>query len=397
MRKKQAYATQPSSGRRLTIFLLLLVATFALSVLALPYTNKVSGFVYAVFFIGFGEEILFRGYVQGRLNEAFGLPYKFLGVSCGAGLIITALLFAMMHALAGGVPLDLWWGLWTFFGSDNLGQVLLDPRNILIFAGYLIVTGVLSLFMDSIIRQSQERRRLIEELEATREELATEERRAGMLEERGRLAREIHDTLAQGFISIVTHLEAAEEALATGDEAVRMHLDQARRTARESLSEARRVVRALRPELLEGSSLPEALERLAGRWSEETGVRAEVEVSGDPRPLSQELQVTLFRAAQEALTNARKHARAAGVTLTLSYIGDLVVLDVQDDGEGFDPDLASAASEGGLGLRSMRERVERLGGRLLVESSPGEGTTLVIELPVGVEEEPAIADAEKTS
>ena len=287
--------------------------------------------------------------------------------------------------------------IWLGAGSDNLGQVLLDPRNILIFAGYLIVTGVLSLFMDSIIRQSQERRRLIEELEATREELATEERRAGMLEERGRLAREIHDTLAQGFISIVTHLEAAEEALATGDEAGRMHLDQARRTARESLSEARRVVRALRPELLEGSSLPEALERLAGRWSEETGVRAEVEVSGDPRQLSQELQVTLFRAAQEALTNARKHARAAGVTLTLSYIGDLVVLDVQDDGEGFDPDLASAASEGGFGLRYMRERVERLGGRLLVESSPGEGTTLVIELPVGVEEEPAIADAEKTS
>ena len=121
LRKKPAYATQPSSGRRLAIFLLLLVATFALSVLALPYTNKVSGFVYAVFFIGFGEEILFRGYVQGRLNEAFGLPYKFLGVSCGAGLIITALLFAMMHALAGGVPLDLWWGLWTFFGGLLFG------------------------------------------------------------------------------------------------------------------------------------------------------------------------------------------------------------------------------------------------------------------------------------
>jgi signal transduction histidine kinase len=253
-----------------------------------------------------------------------------------------------------------------------------------------ISAGVLSilfgaffgLWIDSIIRQSEERQRLIEELKSTRKELAAEERRTGMLEERGRLAREIHDTLAQGFIGIVTHLEAAEEKLPPATKPVQRHLDQALRAARENLIEARRLVAALRPEILEGSSLPEALGRLAARWSEASGVPTEVKVTGDPGQLPQELQVTLLWAAQEALSNAHKHAHASHVTLTLSFMEDLVVLDVQDDGAGFDPELAQNRSESRFGLRAMRERVEQFGGRLLVESAPGEGTTLAVQLPL---------------
>ena len=139
-----------------------------------------------------------------------------------------------------------------------------------------------ALWINSIIEQSQKRQQLIKELESTREELAARQRRAGILEERSRLAREIHDTLAQGFISIVTHLEAAEGALSPGSDQARRHLQQARRTARENLVEARHLVAALRPEILEGISLSGALGRLAQRWSEETGILAAVPPSCAP-------------------------------------------------------------------------------------------------------------------
>ena len=240
-----------------------------------------------------------------------------------------------------------------------------------------------ALWIDSIINQSEDRQRLIEELEETRADLAAAEREAGTLEERGRLAREIHDTLAQGFTSVVAHLEAAEGALKPGNDPALWHLDQARLTARENLVEARHLVAALRPEILEGSSLAEALKRLTARWSEETGIPATLTVTGEGRPLPQEAQVALLRATQEAFSNVRKHARASGVTATLSYMEDVVVLDVQDDGRGFDPDRVAVDDERGFGLRAMRERVEALGGSLLVESEPGAGSTLVVGLPTG--------------
>jgi len=215
---------------------------------------------------------------------------------------------------------------------------------------------------------------------------------AAVLEERQRLAREIHDTLAQDSASIVMHLEAAEGAL-QGDShedtdslaAVQEHLDQARRTARESLAQARRLVWALRPDLLEGASLPTALERVVTRWSRENSVGASATTTGTPYRLPAEVEVTLLRAAQEALTNIRKHAGANQVAVTLSYMGDVVVLDVQDDGLGFSPPgpagPPAGQARGGFGLTAMRERVEQLGGMLLIESAPGEGTTLVVEIP----------------
>ena len=199
-----------------------------------------------------------------------------------------------------------------------------------------------------------------------------------VLEERQRLAREIHDTLAQDFTSIVTHLEAAESALDTDPEVARTHLDRARRAAREGLTEARRLVWALRPDILTGTDLPGALKRVAHRWSEETGVTAHVTVTGTPRPLPADADVVLLRAAQEALHNVRKHARASRVDVTLTYLDDRVILDVQDDGVGFDPTHLDVAP--GLGLRGMRERVEARGGHLIIESAPGEGTTVAVVL-----------------
>lgn len=211
--------------------------------------------------------------------------------------------------------------------------------------------------------------------------LIEEARRSGMIGERKRLAREIHDTLIQGFASIVVNLEAAEGALEDAPGPVSLHLDGARTTAREGLAEARRIVWALGPQALDGCPLPEALSWLVARWSEGNRIRAEVAVTGGAIPLPTEAEVTLLRAAQEALNNVGKHARAGRTVLTLSYMGDRVTLDVMDDGVGFEPnDSPAAGVNGGFGLRAMRERVEAVGGTLLVESEPGAGTTLAVEL-----------------
>lgn len=220
-------------------------------------------------------------------------------------------------------------------------------------------------------------------------QLIEQAQQAGVSNERQRLAREIHDTLAQSFTSIVMKLEAAEAALHSDLTSVQRFLDQARSIARESLAEARRLMWALRPESLERSSLPDALARLAERWSEESGANASTTVTGTPHPLPPHIETTLLRVAQEALTNCRKYAQARQVVLTLSYMNNLVALNVQDDGIGFDPaELrpdSSDQSTGGFGLVGMRERVAQLRGTLLVESAPGEGTTLMVAIPVAAD------------
>ena len=240
---------------------------------------------------------------------------------------------------------------------------------------------ILGVWITAIIGQSTRRRQLIEQLEATQAELAAAERRAGILEERQRLARDIHDTLAQGFTSIVMHLEAADQALPDDLDTLQKHLDRARGTARTSLEEARRVVHALRPHSLDQRSLPDAIERTAVRWQEETGIPLTTTTTGDPIPLHPDIEVTLLRATQEALANIRKHAQATAVQLTLSYIDDVVVLDVQDNGVAFAGAAASPLS-GGYGLQAMRERAEQCGGSVTVESEPGEGTTVVVSIPI---------------
>lgn len=268
----------------------------------------------------------------------------------------------------------------------------------------LLAVGVCilcSLWVDAIMRQSLDRHRLIEELEATRADLAAAERQAGTLTERERLAREIHDTLAQDVTSVVMLLEAADAELApgheTGQAAARRHLGHALRTARDTLAEARRFVWALQPDALERGSLADALGRLADTLAEETGMTARFLVSGEPQPLPASTEIALLRAAQEGTANIRRHARAREAVLTLSYLDDRVILDVRDDGDGFDAAAVVAAGiadrpgevatrpevGGGLGLRGLEARLTMLGGGLEVESTPGEGTVLVAQVPIG--------------
>lgn len=268
--------------------------------------------------------------------------------------------------------------------NDTGGSFKLTDPVIWLFFFMVLVSIVLGFWISNIIEQSTQRRHLIEQLEATQAELTAAERREGVLEERQRLAREIHDTLAQGFTSIIMHLEAAEQAIAD-PKTVQKHIDRARSTARTNLDDARRVVRDLKPDSLEKQTLPEAIERTALHWGEETGIPVTAKATGNPIPLHPNIEVTLLRAAQEALHNIRKHAQATEVQLTLSYMGDLVMLDVQDDGLGLDGAEPSPFSSG-FGLEAMRERVEACGGTLTLESDPGEGTTVVITIPLSIEE-----------
>jgi signal transduction histidine kinase len=243
----------------------------------------------------------------------------------------------------------------------------------------------------ALAHQNAERQRLIDQLEATRAELAAVERRAGVLTERQRLAREIHDTLTQGFASIAMLLEAARAA-GTSPGAADRHLDAALRSARDNLTESRRLVWALRPDVLADAGLPEAAGQLVERFREDAGVDAELVVTGTARPLDPETETALLRVAQESLANVRKHARAHRVTITLSYMNDVTVLDVQDDGVGFPATPADRVDmSGGLGVPAMRERAAELGGHLTIETAPGEGTTVAVEVPARAREPRAVA------
>jgi signal transduction histidine kinase len=220
----------------------------------------------------------------------------------------------------------------------------------------------------------------IAENEGLHRQLLVQAREAGVLDERRRMAREIHDTLAQGLTGIVTQLQAAEQAASRppGEPpGWQRHVTAATRLARESLAEARRSVDALRPEPLEGCRLSEALAGVAERWTYLNGIPAQVTTTGAARPVDPEAEFALLRAAQEALANVARHAHATRVGLTISYMENEVALDVRDDGVGFDPDLP----EHGFGLVAMRQRIAALSGTLQVESEPGGGTAISACVP----------------
>ncbi|WP_420640817.1 histidine kinase [Candidatus Leptofilum sp.] len=225
--------------------------------------------------------------------------------------------------------------------------------------------------------------------------LVAQAKETAVLRERQRMAREIHDTLAQGFTSIVMHLEAAEQALPDDPNTLTRHITQAKSTARDNLTQARRVVEDLRPEVLESAPLFQAIERVVERWAQHSGILATFKMTGQVQPLHPEVEVTLLRATQEALANVRKHAQASETQVTLSYLGDVVILDVQDDGRGFAAENGQAgtaasahsgqAVSGGFGLVAMRQRIDELAGELVIESDPAEGTTLMVSIPTGAQ------------
>jgi signal transduction histidine kinase/sugar lactone lactonase YvrE len=208
------------------------------------------------------------------------------------------------------------------------------------------------------------------------------ERFALVLEERARLAREIHDTLAQGFVGISSQLDAVALTLRDHADLAAKHLELARKMARHSLTEARRAVMDLRDSALEGQELTSALSEAARQWTAGSPVRVQVDVSGNGRKLPEEMEQNLLRIAQEAVTNTVKHARANQVRIRLDVEPRQLSMIVSDDGAGFEQTEAFSEVGGHFGLLGMRERAERLGGELHLKSQPGQGTKVEVTVPL---------------
>lgn len=246
----------------------------------------------------------------------------------------------------------------------------------LVGAGVALLIG---LGYRALAREAVEREALVAELLATRDRLAATEHEQGVLAERARLAREIHDTVAQGLSSIQMLLHAAERADA--DRPGLEHIRLARETAADGLADTRRFIRELTPPSLD-QGLGAALGRLADQQWSRDGLAVHIEVPEVRLPM--DVQTALLRIAQGAVANVVQHARAATVRLSLTVDGREARLTVEDDGVGFDPVTARerAGSTDSFGLRAMEDRVGQFGGRLEIDSLPGRGTTLVAVLGV---------------
>lgn len=256
-----------------------------------------------------------------------------------------------------------------------------DPVQL---AGPVGVALVTVLAYRALDRESRARQELLDRLLDARADLAEEQHRTGALAERTRLSREIHDSVGQGLSSINLLLQAADQEWERRPAAARDHVRTAAATAREGLDEVRRVVRDLAPADLDGDvsgmALPEALRR-AALLAMPDG-RVEVRVDGTPVPVRADLAAALVRTARGALANVREHAGATRVAVTITFHSEELILDVRDDGRGFDPARVRPQGTRGRGLAGIRERVQALGGTVEVESAAGEGTTLTVHFPL---------------
>jgi signal transduction histidine kinase len=241
----------------------------------------------------------------------------------------------------------------------------------------LVFSLLLGFWISQIIDQSVGRAELIAELEQARADLAVAERARGVADERERLAREIHDTLAQGFTSVVMLAQAAAPLVERDPARATRQLGLIEDVARENLAEARALVAASTPAGLHGGTLPDAVRRVADRFAQETGIGVDADVAPVTH-LDRDREVVVLRAVQEALSNVRRHAGARHVAVRLVEDADGTTVEVGDDGAGFSADRRHA----GYGLAGMRARVGEVGGELDVVSTPGGGTRLTVRLPV---------------
>ncbi|WP_432935585.1 sensor histidine kinase [Kribbella sp. CA-253562] len=265
---------------------------------------------------------------------------------------------------------------WTRMAERLDPTIVLGPACIAVLA----VGAYRALERDAVARQL-----LLDDLHATQGDLADAQHQAGVLSERARLSREIHDSVAQGLSSINLLLQAAEREWDDRPAAAREHAAQAAATARDGLDEVRRVVRDLAPAELASAgrpALPGALRETCERLAGVSGVDIRVQVHGTPVSLGPEVDTALLRTARGALANVLEHSAATTAVVTLTYQPDAVVLDVRDDGHGLAANHRQADPDRGRGLAGIRERLSHLGGTLVLESEPGEGTALAASIPL---------------
>ncbi|MYR47500.1 sensor histidine kinase [Streptomyces sp. SID5910] len=312
--------------------------------------------------------------VAGYFGAQHLLPRRLVG----AGLFATAVTLA--GSQSGGLPPHGVMG-WVLFGAI----LTVNSMLLALFAHFAALEEARGRARVETIaeleRTNTALQQALDENAALHAQLLVQAREAGVADERRRLAAEIHDTLAQGLTGIIAQLQVV--ANTPDPDLAREHMDRATALARHSLGEARRSVHNLAPVALADDGLPGALEKTVTEWGERTGVRAAFTATGTAEPLHDEVAATLLRIAQEALSNAARHARAGRLGVTLSYMDDEVTLDIRDDGRGFDPLAVPARTRaGGFGLDGMRARAERIAGSLTVETEPGHGTAVSARVPL---------------
>jgi len=251
------------------------------------------------------------------------------------------------------------------------------PRRIIYLlaaasAGLLLAVGVLTLASRHRL-EAQARHRAMAEAEF-----------GAILAERNRVAREIHDTLAQGLAATSVQLRLAKKMAASDPDSLNHHLDLAQQLVGESLEEARNSIWNMRSQVLETSDLAGALNGILKHMAEGSDVHTDVEVTGRVRRLAPVIENNLLRVGQEAITNAIRHARAREIKVTLDFGERQFHLSVRDDGQGFDPDKPPA-NKSGFGLVGMRERAAELKGELIIHSAAGQGTEISLLVPLSGE------------
>ncbi|MFF2051703.1 sensor histidine kinase [Leifsonia sp. NPDC058194] len=303
-----------------------------------------------------------------------------LWLSTEAAYLVFPLFFLYLHLLGGR------WGAVAIVLATAASIVALGLHGGWTVGGVvgpLVGAGVallIGLGYQALAREAAEREALMRELLDTRDQLAVTEHESGVLAERSRLAREIHDTLAQGLSSIQLLLHAAERADPEGPGVE--HIRLARETAATGLADARRFIRELAPPDLDDQGLGGALRRLAATQWAAQGLTVEVRVA-DAVPLPMHVQTALLRIAQGAIANVVQHAHAGKAVIELVSGADGLRFSVSDDGDGFDPRAQTgepAPTSDSFGLQATRERVQQLGGTLVVDSTPGRGTVLTVLL-----------------
>ncbi|WP_433351896.1 sensor histidine kinase [Microtetraspora malaysiensis] len=341
-------------------------------------------------YAGFGRHLMInRVYGPRNLVFAFGLVLLFCVITV-FGFIGFFALFAVAPMLIMSLPTRPAVALLTVANLFPVAMVWAGGEEARVSLWVVVPISLLSLTLSVLLglwikrvtRQSRERAQLIEELRRSRERVARLSREAGVSAERERLAREIHDTLAQSLTSIISLVQAAESKMRDAPDQASGHLSRAGQVARESLAEAREFVAALTPPTLRGGSLVQAVRRQVDGLVSETGLEARTSIRGEEEALPMPVNVVLLRSAQEAIANVRKHAkRARTVDVLVTFEEDTVRLLIRDDGEGFAQDSARE----GYGLRGMRARVAEINSTVTVSSSPGGGTTVEVRVPTAVE------------
>ncbi len=257
-----------------------------------------------------------------------------------------------------------------------------DPT---IVAGPICVAGLAVLAYRLLERDSAARQDLLDDLRDAQGDLADAQHHAGVLAERTRLSREIHDSVAQGLTSINLLLQAAEREWTTRPTAAHDHVRHAACTARSSLDEVRRVVHDLAPAELDNGdhkSLIDALNRAGQDITLDTDTTVTVHVHGAPQAMPADVSTALLRSVRGALANIVEHAAASEASVSLTYQPDSVSLDVRDNGIGFNANTIAPNPTRGRGLAGIRSRAQHFNGQLAIESTPGEGTTIALSIPI---------------